>query len=148
MSELRITQFVESIQNSGLPFKIWKIIVNPWDDEYRIEIIDPFLDPASSEEENTEGLDVHYKNMMRKIQSHNYGINPEFQFTFASDFTFILKSIVSKYLLQFDAEIIDANLKFVIENIGWGKFYDDERILDEMVNKIKEWARISKFDKI
>ncbi|MHA1274557.1 MAG: hypothetical protein ACTSQP_11845 [Promethearchaeota archaeon] len=132
-----IERFISSIKDRNLPFNIWEIRSDWNRTEFQIHI---------HRKENILNLksefleeDKNYRNMLNTISSKKYPIKEDLLFTYASDLDRILDRFKKLYENKFGLEIFDNNFKELINDIGGGKFYDDEKnVIDHLIEKLKK----------
>lgn len=136
VQSLYIRNFIDSIKDRNLKFNIWELRPDWRKIEFQILVHrnEEILEQESSFNEE----DRNYRNMLNSICSKKYSIKEDIVFTYASDLNRILDRFKKFYENKYRLEITDENLISLINDIGSGKFYDDEKVVGDLLNKLKK----------
>ncbi len=135
VQNLYIERYIESIRDRSLNFNIWELRPDWNKTEFQIHI---YRKEEILEQESSFNMeDRNYRNMLNNISSKKYSIKGDFIFTYASDLNRILDRFKKFYENKNGLEITDGNLISLINDIGGGKFYDDEKVVKDLLVKLK-----------
>lgn len=135
VQNLYLEGFIDSIKERKLKFNIWELRRDWIKTEFQIHIHrhEKILkQELSSTEENR-----NYRKMLNSISSKKYSIKEDFVFTYASDLNRILDRFKKLYENKYGLEMTDDKLISLINDIGGGKFYDDEKVVEDLLVKLK-----------
>lgn len=126
------SEAIKKIENKKLPMIIWSVINDFADNNrYRIELIDGKNMP------NESGIRTyHSSNDIKNLFKKDYRYHPIVKFIPSSGIHFIIHYIYNLYIKLYGKEITKENLKKFILSDGLGKNYDDEQIIDGLIDKI------------
>jgi len=135
VQSLYIDRYLNSIKDRMLKFNIWELRPDWKKTEFQIHIHrnEEILGQESSFKEENK----NYRGMLNNISSKPYSIKEDFIFTYASDLNRILDRFKKLYENKYGLEITDENLISHINDIGGGKFYDDDKVLEDLLTKLK-----------
>lgn len=136
IQNIYLENYIESLKTRGLKLNIWELRSDWEKTDFQIIIhrYDDFLNQASSSTEDNRT----YRKMMNKVSSKKFPIIDDLIFTYASDLDRILDRFKKLYENKFGLEIVDKNFIALINDIGGGKFYDDENVVGDLLVKIKK----------
>jgi len=126
------SEAIKKIENKKLPMIIWPVINDFTDNNrYRIELIDGKNMP------NKSGIRTyHSSNDIKNLFKKDYKYHPIVKFIPSSDIHFIIHYTYNLYIKLYGKEITKENLKEFILTDGLGNNYDDEQIVDVLIDKI------------
>ena len=136
IQNLYYKNYEASIKGKTIPLNIWEIKTDILQGIYMIEIHREDILNGNEIEFSEE--EMPYRHMLNTLQDKKFNIEDFIQFTFVSDIDMYLDLIYKSYRGLYGLEYSDDNLSKLINQAGGGKFYDDNRILPEMVKRIKE----------
>jgi len=135
VQSLYLENFIDSIKDRKLKFNIWELRRDWKKTEFQIHI--HRHEEILNQELSSTEEDRNYRKMLNSISSKKYSIKEDFVFTYASDLNLILDRFKKLYENKYGLEITDDNLISLINDIGGGKFYDDEKVVEDLLVKIK-----------
>ena len=126
------SQAIKKIENKKLPMIIWSVINDFADNNrYKIELIDGKNIP------NESGIRTYHSSIeIKELFKKEYRYQPIVKFIPSSGIHFIIHYIYDLYIKLYGKEITRKNLKKFILDDGLGYNYDDEQIIDVIIDKI------------
>ncbi len=124
-------EFKQSIVEKKVPFILWSVSVDYFENIYRIIIYEKLFD-------SKEFVLMHNSRYLTEyFRSNRIEHNPVLEFTHSLDTNSILFKIRDDYNLKYGTEITDENLTGIIFELGLGDYYDDSRIIPNLIKRIK-----------
>lgn len=136
VQSLYYEDYEQSVIERLLEMNIWEIDPDILRSKYTIKIHrwDKLLNRNDVYSEN----DGAYPRMLSFLRSRTFGDEEFLSFTYASDLNLILDFLYKSYKNLYGLAYFDSNLINLIKQAGGGDFYDDERVIFDMVRKIKD----------
>ncbi len=129
---LNTPEFIESITEKQIPFILWSVHLDFFENIYRVIIHEKLFDS----EEFVLKHDSRY--LVDYFRSNRIKYRPILEFTHSLDTNSILVNIRDDYNLRYGTEITDDNLTEIIIELGLGNYYDDSRIIPYLINRLKK----------
>jgi len=122
-------EFRQSILKKKVPFILWSISVDLFENTYRIIPVEELLQIKQFDMKHNSRYLVDF------FRSNRFEHKPILEFTHSLDTISILFRIRDDYVETYGTEIIEENLNELIFEIGLGAYYDDPRISPNLIER-------------
>lgn len=128
---IHIPEFLASIKNKKIPFILWEIHKDVVKNKYRFIINENICDPKIHNQSHSS------KSLLKFLTSKFFELNQILEFTHSMDISLIILKIKEDYIPKYGTLISDENLREIIFELGMGYYYDDSRIVEDFIIRIK-----------
>ncbi len=131
-----ISEYIDSLKSFSSKFNLWEIKERR--NQYKIIVHEWFtilgLDNPYNDDEA-----IDYRGMLNNLQIKSFNSKHLIQFTYATQPNVYIETFYKYYISQYDFLLSNENIIKILDNICGGLiFYDDEKIADDWINKIKK----------
>lgn len=123
-------EFKESIIKKKIPFVLWSIVTDHFTNTYRVIIDENLIDLKDN------NLMHNSRYLPEYFRSNRIEYKPVLEFTYSLDTNSIIFRIRDDYISKYGKEITKKNLTEIIFELGLGDYYDDSRIIQNLIEKI------------
>ncbi len=136
VQSLYYEDYEQSVIERGLRVNIWEIDPDILRSKYTIKI--HRWDKLFNEKDIYSEVDQTYLHMLSFLRSRTFKDEEFLSFTYASDLNLVLDLLYKSYVNLYGISYFDSNLINLINQAGGGNFYDDNKVIPNLVAKIKE----------
>jgi len=128
--------FEKSVIARQLKLNIWEIDPDLLRIKYTVKIHrwDKLLNVSNPYTES----DSNFLKLLSFLKSKTFRDDEFISFTYSSDLNLVLDLLYKSYINLYRLLYSDSNLISLIEQAGGGNFYDDDRVIPDMVKRIKK----------
>lgn len=135
-------EFKESIIKKNIPFILWSVVIDHFNNnKYRIIIDEKLTDLKDiNQMHNSRYLPEYFR-------SNRIEFKPILEFTYSLDTNSLILKIRDDYISKYGTQISKKNINEIILELGLGDYYDDSRIIENLTERIIKKGLILKIIK-